>query len=65
MPRLLSVDVTASWHAWTPLPLNSPARSIWPRAESTTVYRVAGLEAARPLLGDDPTVEYALGPTQA
>ncbi|KYF93015.1 serine/threonine protein kinase [Sorangium cellulosum] len=41
------------------------ARSILPGAESTTVYRVAGLEAMRPLLGDDPTVQYTLGPTQA
>ncbi|MGK3967599.1 protein kinase [Sorangium sp. So ce118] len=41
------------------------ARSIWPRAESTMVYRVVGREAARPLLGDELTVQYAPEPTRA
>ncbi|KYF76007.1 serine/threonine protein kinase [Sorangium cellulosum] len=40
-------------------------RSIWPRAESTTVYRVVGREATRVLLGEEPTVEVAREPRRA
>ncbi|WP_437492421.1 response regulator [Sorangium sp. So ce1014] len=41
------------------------ARSIWPRAEPTTVYRVLERGAARPLLGDEPTAVVAMEPTRA
>ncbi|WP_438021206.1 protein kinase [Sorangium sp. So ce315] len=40
-------------------------RSIWPRAESTTVYRVVGRDAARGLLGEEPTVQVTREPTRA
>lgn len=41
------------------------ARSVWPRAEPTTVYRVVGRQPARLLFGDEPTVQEASLPTQA
>ncbi|CAN95997.1 MULTISPECIES: protein kinase domain-containing protein [Sorangium] len=36
------------------------ARSIWPRGESTTVYRVAGRDVTRPLLEGEQTVQISL-----
>ncbi|WP_437980546.1 protein kinase domain-containing protein [Sorangium sp. So ce117] len=41
------------------------ARSIWPRAESTTVYRVAGRDVARPLLEGEQTIQISLEPRPA
>ncbi|WP_441292227.1 protein kinase domain-containing protein [Sorangium sp. KYC3313] len=41
------------------------ARSIWPRAESTTVYRVAGRDVTRPLLEGEQTVQISLEPRPA
>ncbi|WP_437851127.1 protein kinase domain-containing protein [Sorangium sp. So ce363] len=41
------------------------ARSIWPRAESTTVYRVAGRDVMRPLLEGEQTVQISLEPRPA
>ncbi|AUX27714.1 protein kinase [Sorangium cellulosum] len=35
------------------------ARSVWPRAAATAVYRVVGREAVRPPPGEEPTVQIA------
>ncbi|WP_437314145.1 protein kinase domain-containing protein [Sorangium sp. So ce385] len=41
------------------------ARSVWPRAESTIVYRVAGRDVVRQPLGEEPTVQISLEPRPA